>query len=234
MFLSNPSKLCLLIISFVLLFAACGSSVTDANKPFTLNTESNSEFPFSTKEPDLYQGDFVVNNGFRENKWFVARKGKNWRFDTFLGDKLSHSQVYVDTLYLLDHGRKVMASDPSAAASSVPGNFNATSWGLFDGKEYREFEKINSENGQTKYRVNGAGNAGQEILVVVDNATGIVVKQEFNTSIQSSENGTNYNFVFEVRNLKTEVDDAIFDIPTGYKKVSLDEFQRLSKKKTDE
>src|SRR5258706_6100591 len=79
MFLSNPRKSFLLITICLTFLQACGSPPVNENKVVSLDDASGRRFPFPTKEPQGYQGDFLVGNGISEEQFFVARKGDKWR-----------------------------------------------------------------------------------------------------------------------------------------------------------
>ncbi len=212
MFLSNPRRSLLFIALFLAFLQACGGSQTPQNKDISLTGETKSEFPFSAKEPEVYQGDLVTISGEAEDHYFVARKGDKWRYDVFRGAELSMSQIRADKMYGIDHQKKTYweISQQGHAASDARDMTRS----FFRGHEYRDFDEIGREGTLIKYKVRDPGEAKGDVVITVDTASGVVVKHEF-----MSQGKQTPDFVYEVRNLKIEVEDSIFDIPQGYKKV---------------
>jgi hypothetical protein len=97
---------------------------------------------------------------------------------------------------------------------------------MYRGKQYRKFEETGRDNGRIHYKVTADAFSKGEILISIDEATGMMVRQEFR---DGSERGGPAVFVYEIRNLKTDVEDAIFTLPPGYKKVGREEFYRTLK-----
>lgn len=217
MFLSNPRKFFLLASSFVLILQACGSSSGTENKPAFVPIETKSEFPFSTKEPEVYQGDFVVITGANETRWFMARRGDNWRFDTYYGTERLITELKTDQVYHIDHQQKLYAAAPQSAITAPPAP------NVFSGKQYHEFEEIAQEGDIVRYKVKNSDVQNDEILISMDKASGMIVRQEFTG--RKTETGLPVSYVYEIRNLKLEADDSVFAIPTGYRKVTWEEFR---------
>ncbi|HEX3101232.1 MAG TPA: hypothetical protein VHQ01_05550, partial [Pyrinomonadaceae bacterium] len=170
-------------------------------------------------EPETFQADLVMTSGKDEDHWFVARKGNKWRYDIFRrGDRLI-SQLSSDKLYYIDHQKKSYWEMPvSSNPGGEPGYFSELTRNFFRGEEHREFDEIGRENGQIKYKVRETDQSAGEIFIYIDAASGVMVKQEF--TAKKSENSAEppVSFVYEVRNLKMDVDDSVFDIPQGYRK----------------
>ena len=209
MFLSNLGKYFLLAPIFALFLLACGSSQTNENRPVEIKVETKSEFPFSTKEPEVYQADIVAGAGGVEDKWFAARKGDKWRIDFFVNGELVYSQIRNDRMFSIDHKKKSYSSEPVGSAESTV--FTELTANFFSGKEYREFEEVSRQGGLVKYKVRKSDVSKDEIMIDIDTKTGVIVKQEFSAADGSAK------FVYEVKNLKTEVDDSIFSIPAGFR-----------------
>ena len=232
MFLSNPRKSFLLIAFCVTFLQACGSSQTNDNKAVLQIPETKSEFPFSTKEPEVYQGDFVVGDGKTEKKWHVARKGDKWRIDFFAGGDNARTSLKSDALYAIDHRQKMYVVRPAAGGTTDSGiSFNDLTFSFFRGKEYSEFDDLGRENGLRKYRVRKAEPAMNDIFIYIDEASGMMVKQEFIERNGDTSGGSGAKYTYEIRNLKLDVDDSVFQIPAGYRKVTADEYRSQIKQK---
>jgi len=220
MFLSNARQLFLFVLAIVALGPGCGQSITGGNSSTAPASAEKSDFPFSTKEPDTYQGEFVVTAGGIEDKWFVARKGDRWRFDTFRNGSVSISRIKTDALYDLDGNRKIYAAEPTNDIST----FDALSYGFFKGKEYRQFESLGREGNLLKFRAGDQDVSKGGTIIYVDESSGMIVKQEFTGQRSDTQ------FTYAVRDLRFDVADEIFAIPEGFRRVSWEEFQKDLKK----
>ena len=76
------------------------------------------------------------------------------------------------------------------------------------------------DDGLTKYRVKFGDSDAAEAIVYVDEATGLVMKQEFFSLRGQTDTSRTPSFIFELRGLKTDVDDSLFAIPADYKKLA--------------
>ncbi|MFM9905719.1 MAG: hypothetical protein ACKVQJ_14240 [Pyrinomonadaceae bacterium] len=195
----------------------------------SLTGATASEFPFSTKEPETYQGDFIATAGQTGDRTFVARKGDKWRFDIYNGADLSLTQIRNDKLYVVDHQKKVYAAMPENP-DAVSHNVHDITAVLFNGKEYRDFDEIGRESGLIKYKVRATKYSKGDIFISIDLASGMIVREEFADSIGENEEQPADSFIFEIRNLKLEVDDSVFAIPAGYRKVTWDEYRAMRQK----
>ena len=229
MFLSNPRQSFLLLAVCVTFLQACGGSQTSENKDISLTGDTKSEFPFSTKEPEVYQGDFVVSSGKYEDHTFVARKGDKWRYDVDHNGAPELSQIKTDKFYTVNHKKKIYTQNPEG--SNDPYLYVNLGYSFIWGKEYREFEEIGRDGGIIKYKVRETKFSKDDILISIDAASGMVVRQEFRSMIGETEAGSQIAYIYEIRNLKLDVDDSVFAIPEGYRKVSQDEYRSLLKQK---
>ena len=211
MFLSNLPRPFLLLIAFTLVIQACGSSQTNENKEVSLTGESSSEFPFTVKEPDVYQTDVVVTAGGVETRWTVARNSEKWRYDIYAGAAMSVSQIRSDKLYYIDHRKKTyweMSEKPGT------GEISDIARSFFRGYEHNDFDETGREGNIIKYKVRPIDKRPRSILISIDTASGMMVKQEF----LAADGGVQY--VYELRNLKLSVDDSTFAMPPDYRKVA--------------
>ncbi len=221
MFLSNPRKSFLLITICLTFLQACGSPPVNENKVVSLDDASGRRFPFPTKEPQVYQGDFVVGNGISEEQFFVARKGDKWRFDIKRNNAPWTTQLRADKLYSIDHIKKTYTVKQDADQRDFdPAYFNALTWGFFRGANYLEFEEVERGGGLIKYRAKTYKDSKADVLITIDEATGMMVRQEITSEKDRVEQGSPVNYVYELRNLKTDVDDSIFEIPAGYRQAT--------------
>lgn len=228
MFLSNLHKPFLLAVVCLMLMqgcGSCGSTPTNDNSAITVIPVSKSEFPFTTKEPEVYQGVQVIN-GNEADRTYIARKGEHWRYDHFRDGSPSITELRTDKWYLLNHSRKIYAEEPPNAGN----NLASVGFDYFKGKEHLDFDVVGREGGILKYKVRETKYMMDEILIYVDEASGMIVRQEF-AGKGPGEESVQPSFVYEMRNLKLDVEDAVFALPDGYRKVSAKEFRGLSNKR---
>ncbi len=220
MFLSNPRPFFLLTISCVIFFQACGSSQSNVNSPVSLPGETKSEFPFPTKEPEVYQGDFVIGDrdGERINYHHIARKGDKWLIDYYHYNEPGVTWLHTDKLYYIDHKKKLFTINEGSYPALDDETFN-----FFKGKEYREFDEIGREGNLIIYGVRESDASKGAILIYIDPANGMIMKQEFKSRNESGV-GFHLDYVYEVKNLTFEVDDGLFAIPEDYRKVTWAKF----------
>lgn len=228
MFLSNTRKsfLISLVCALVCLvfFQACGSQQANENAPISLSGQTKSKFPFPTKEPEVYQGDLVIGNGTSEQRYFVARKGDKWRFDIFRDNAVWVTELWADNLYFINHREKTYTIDQNANQKDYdPAYLNSLTWGFFRGSNYLEFEELERGAGVVKYKAKTYKDSKSEVLVTIDEATGIMVRQEITDEKGRMEQGSYVDYVYEVRDLKTDVDDSVFAVPAGYTKAARDQ-----------
>jgi hypothetical protein len=196
---------------------ACWPTQPVVNNGVITVPDQKSEFPFPVKEPETYQAEVVVATGGIEDRFFIARKGDLWRRDHFdSGKRVITEMRSTDGVYLIDHRKKVYAIEP-AAGRDVAG-FDPKSVSFFRGKEYREFDEIEHDGGLIRYQGRKGETSQDDILISVDETSGMIVREEFTSPAGDG-------FVYELKGLKLEADDALFQIPAGYRKVKLDEIR---------
>ena len=228
MFLSNPRKFFLLAGFCAFIFQGCGSSPRVENKEVSLTSGSKNKFPFSTKEPENYQGDMVMNNGYAEDHWFVARKGSKWRYDIFRGSERWMSQLRSDKIYHVDFQKQVYWEMPEQRNPTGDTGYSSHLMrDFFRGVEHREFDEVGREGNLIKYKVRSTDLSAGDILIYIDAESGMIVKQEFTSTKGQGDAPT--SFVYEIRNLKTDVDDSVFEIPPTFKKIAAETPQPLKR-----
>lgn len=199
--------------------------------PFTAE-ELISEIPFSTKEPEVFQLEIVITANGAENRIFASRNGANRRFDYDAGGKNQVSAVRADKNYLLLQGKKIYTEEASENFSGAENrtDFLTTEW--LSGKADAKFFKLGAENNLVKYRVvfGEAENAKAESLIFIDEAAGLPVRQEFYT-VQGEQK--TLTMTVELKNLKLEAASDLFVVPADYRRVSLEEFQKILKKENE-
>lgn len=211
MFLSNPRNYFVLLLVCATFFQACDPSQTNQKTDISLAGEK-SEFPFSTIEPETYQANVVITADGVEQRYFVARKGERWRLDVCGADRCHKTGLNSDRQYTIDHDTKTYRITSDNQPSSAEPAYNGLMSGFFKGKEYREFEPIGGDGGIAKYKVKETKHSPDQVVIFIDEKTGMIIRQEI-----TANDGTP-KFIFELQNVKLEVDDSIFELPKGYQK----------------
>ena len=222
MFLSNRFASVLIVV--ILCASAPGCSwLAGGNNPASASTviePPKSEIPFATKEPETFQADLVTAAGGSESRLHYARKGTDWRVDTFSGDDPRRTIISTDKQVQIDHRSKTYAESPSGGGPAQrPAFVTDLTETLLYQKEHAKFEKLNTEGTLERYRVTVEGTS-TPFIVTYDSSAKMVIRQE-------PENPSPGNFVFSVRGLNLEVSDDVFTIPKGYRKVTWQEFLKL-------
>ena len=216
MFLSNQQAA---IVSLsIVIFAAAGCSWLQTGDPAPLSptaiAPSDTGIPFETKEPETYQADFLTIAAGAESRTHFARKAGKWRMDTFAGEKASRSIIQADKLVYIDHIAKQFSEPRVTGPDPQPEFVSDLTTSLLNEKQPAKFEKLGTEGTLERYSVVIDGASGPS-TIIFDTAAGMVVRHEF-------EGG----FAFEMRNFTLEVEDAIFTVPTGYRKVAWNAFKQ--------
>ncbi len=218
MFLSNPGKLILVLAIAAALMPACGSKPTTTTDGMSPIDPTSERFPFPTKEPQEYQGNFVVSDGVTEQLYFVARKGEKWRFDINNNGSPRTTQVRSDKVYLIDHINHTYAIESFADLEDFDTSyFNSLTWGFFRGANYIEYEETARNGNLISYKARTLKDRNNDVLITVDATTGIMIRQEITSDKDLDAKGAPIRYVYEVRDLKLQVDDTPFDIPAGYR-----------------
>jgi hypothetical protein len=218
----------------------------------TVADETSTTPPFSTKEPERYQATMVITSSLGEQsnipgmsqltakEMLIARDGEKRRVEMELvpGTKVAYLQT-ATARYMLVPARKVYAefkpgeegvdSEPSKNTSS---DFSPDAL-LNQSVGGARYEKLGAENvngrATVKYRVTMTGKTGEaksvttESLIWIDDALGMPVRSE---TTMSGGGSANSKYSMELRDIKQDVDQSLFELPTDYTKVDYKDIQR--------
>ena len=217
-------------VVFALIFSsasACrfwqnGGTPSPTPTPFT-GEELKSEIPFAAAEPAVFQAEIVITANETERKIFTARNGVNRRTDYNFGAENQVSNLQTDKNYLILPKQKIYAENATSENSAAVDDwtlFLTTEW--LNAKTSAKFEKLETINNITKYRVLLDESEVSETLIYFDEANKIVIKQEY-YSINGEQK--TLNFTFEIRNLKLQTNENLFAVPTDFKQISIEELR---------
>ena len=210
MFLSNRHAAALAFSLAIFVGFGCGW-IRDQDPPAQTSAPvapPETGIPFETKEPETYQADFVTSAGGVETNTHFARKLGKWRFDSFEGTVPTRSLIHGDSLVYVDHRRKIYSEPAVQGPDSQPPFINDLTTTLLNEKEAGKFAKISTEGKLETYSVTVEG-SNTPSTIVYDTSIKMVVRSEVASG-----------FAFELRNFTLDVNDAIFSVPSGYRKVA--------------
>lgn len=222
--LSNSPNCFLACALFLLFISGCRFWQTTDNTNVSQLPEIRSDFPFSTKEPDNFTVEIVISAGGIERKTQMARSGAKRRYDYDAGEEHQRSVIVSDKTYVILPAKKLYAE--TAATEDQPvADTPGDPLGWLYAKPNALVEKLGVQDGLTKYAVKLADSPSTEIYIYVDETIGLPVKQEFFSVIGDSRT---LQYIMELRNFRPEADETVFEIPKDLRRVSFEEFQRLS------
>ena len=221
MFLSNrPATLLILLLACAAVHACTwpGGGEIPASASQVVEPPK-SEIPFETKEPETFQADFVTTAAGTESRVRYARKGTDWRLDTFAGDAPSRTVISADKRIHIDHPSKTYAEAPfGGGPAERPAYVTDLTQTLLNQKQHAKFEKLATDGPVERYRAT-VERSTTPWIITYDTSTKMVTRQEPETP---SPGG----FVFEMQRFTLEVSDDRFRIPAGYRKAAWREFAK--------
>lgn len=227
MFSLNAAKFFAALALVSLFFAGCGfwQKNTNANSSPTpqIAEDLKSAIPFSAKEPEQFQAEIVVTANDTTRTTFIARNGANRRSDFNFGAKNQLTNLQTDKNYLLLPIKKIYAETAAVNNATTDDwtNFLTTEW--LSQKTDASFEKFETTENITKYRIKLGDGAASEILIYVEENSGLPVKQEF---YSGSGDQKVLTYRVELKILKLQTDANLFAVPTDFRKVSIEEFRK--------
>ncbi len=224
MFLSNPFKSFLTVIIVLTFSAGCGFWRNNQNTIAPLFSETKSAFPFSAIEPETFQCEIVVTAGGQVQKSFLAKKGDKRRTDYNFGTEDQHSYLQIDKNYVISYRKKIYAEvEGTQGQSTMEGPWDELNSRMLNEYNNSKIEEIAPEGNLHIYRATNGESNLSEMLIYIDPAISIPVKQEF-FSISDAQKTLQY--AVEFMNLKLDVEDSLFEVPKDLRKVSAGEFYK--------
>jgi hypothetical protein len=233
MILSNPVKSFLLALVSLTLCFGCrfwqDAENTNTSPGGGSFAEDKSDLPFSTREPEIYQAEIVVTAAGTERGTFTARSGAKRRYEYNFGEKTALVWLKTDRNFLLLPDKKIYAEQGTAEDSSSLSALQeqlTTEW--LNIKPGAKFESLGTESKLKKYGVKLNESDVSEIVLFVDEANGLPIKQEY-YSIAGEQRNLLYSV--ELRNLKLEAGDELFAVPKDYRQVTVEELRKSLRSK---
>lgn len=222
MFLSNAAKSLLACLLLLIFSAGCRFWQDNRNTSVPLVSDTKEELPFSTKEPEIFQCEIVITAGETVRTTFIAKKGDKRRTDYDFGGDRQRSLLQTDNDYIISYGKKIyaeIAQRQDSVASEGP--WDELTSRLLNERNRTEIEEIGTDGDLMVYRSKVTESSLSEIVIYIDRATGIPVKQEFFT-VDGERKALQYTVEF--KNVLLDVEDSLFEIPKNLRRVSASEF----------
>lgn len=214
-------------------------------QPANANTNINSSDVGTTinaREPEKYSATLVFSVETKGNDKAigipslsvqVARNGADRRVEFKLPD--GTPLIYLDhdnRSYVIAPTKKQYAELTKEATGIQPQKLMTAGQIVSDLKNRSGVERVGEEqiNGRTaeKYRYAAskntntkAGEVTAEAFVFIDKETGLPLRTEVNAETSGEVKGVNAaRVVAEMRDIKTEIDASLFEVPSGYSQVA--------------
>lgn len=214
-------------------------------QPANANTNINSSDTGTTinvREPEKYTATLVFSVETQGNEKTigipslsvqVARNGADRRVEFKLPD--GTPLVYLDhdnRSYVIAPTKKQYAELTKEATGIQPQKLMTAGQIVSDLKNRTGVERVGEEqiNGRTaeKYRYSAskstntkAGEVKAEAFVFIDKETGLPLRTEVNAETSGEVKGVNAaRVIAEMRDIKTDIDASLFEIPNGYSQVA--------------
>lgn len=204
--------------------------------------------PFATKEPEKYSAKIVfafrydeAASNFIEQNYFVARDGANRRLDFESADReISYLQTADGKQTILLPKQKVYAEltapEEKAEATTFTNQPNDFSLGnlLYAKPINASFVRVGNEEvagrQTTKYQldfgtVKESETVRTQTFVWADENLGLPIKTE--VIALENDQPTGAKNIIELREIKTEVDPQLFEVPLGSRKITFQEIRQI-------
>lgn len=213
------------LIIFFLFCSSCGfwRSAENANSDVPIiSDDAKSGIPFESRESEIFQTEIVVTNFLNdektEKKYFLARSGNKTLTIFNRGEKTENSVLNDGAKTFFINGetktfRENQTISNAALASDELQDFLTTEW--LSKKLASNFEKLETQDNLTNYRVRLNDSNASEIILTYDETLKMPVKQEF-YSISGDQK--NLTMTVEIKNFQTSVDEKLFVLPQDYKR----------------
>lgn len=176
---------------------------------------SGSRIPFAAREPDVFQAEIVVTGNDSVRITRIARSGAKRRIETD-ADRASKLVLVIadkQVLFLPVAGKCAELPVGSAFADAETEGFLTTRW--LSERADAQFEKLETRDGLGIFRARFGEDGSSEATLAVDEARGLVMKQEF-VSVEDGIPQT--TMTVEVRDFKPTAEEVLFAVPADCRK----------------
>lgn len=214
------------VIIFVLFCSSCGFWRSAENADFNsiaISDDAKTGVPFESREPETFQTEIVVttflNGESSEKKYFLARSGNKLLTVFSRGEKAENSVLNDGAKTFFINGAAKTFRENQNVSNEVSAQdetleFLTNEW--LSRKTGASFEKLETNNNLTNYRIRLNDSSASEIILTYDESHKMPVKQEFYSI--SGEQKT-LMMTIEMKNFQTPADEKLFVLPQDYKRV---------------
>jgi hypothetical protein len=188
--------------------------------------EPKSRIPYPAKEPESYRAIVAVTTGEIVRRAAIAKDRTDLRIDFEIGSERSLTMLRTDRTYVISERKEIYAERASGGAFPAEEFVAEMTTRLLHRTENAEFEMLGYENELAKFRVRLGNSETGENIVYVDEKLGMPVIREF-YSINGEARELMYRM--ELQDISLEVDRSVFELPKNYRKVTADEFYRVTR-----
>ena len=213
MFLSNPVKIFHAAWFFSIVFAGCGVWRGNDNSTITFASPPKSEYPFSVREPEIFQAGIVIRVGDTERRLFIARNLSSRRIDFDLGTDNHRAVLVSDKEYIVDFKRKTF--EEREMSSTAEEAFDPLTAEILNTRDYGTFDEIRRSGNVVEYRARINDSLNSEAIIFFDEKIGLPVKQEF-YSIEGEQRRLQYSM--ELHDFKPEAEAELFTVPRDFRR----------------
>lgn len=216
----------LFLVFFVIFCTSCGfwrSSENTNSKSIEISDEAKSNVPFESEEPEIFQTEIVITNFLNgektEKKYFLARSGNKLLTVFNRGEKTENSMLNDGAKTFFTNAETKTFRENQTVSNGVSNSdetleFLTTEW--LSRKTGASFDKLETNNNLTNYRVRLSDSNASEIILTYDETLKMPVKQEF-YSISGEQKDLTMSI--ELKNFQTSADEKLFVLPQDYKRV---------------
>lgn len=220
MYRLNPAKFLLVVLISTLFAQGCKTVSTGEMSNTQLLEASKTEPPYPNKEPEKYQFEIWQTSPTATEKFFAVRSGEKWRIDSAFGQPNQVTSLHTDKDYVIAFANKTYAVYSSGHGfDEREGMINEITRGMLNNQTKGLFEKLTSENGITRYKMISDIDKGKEAIISFDEKSGFPVRKEI-YKIDGADR--TLEMTVTLNEIKTEVNERLLAIPTGFKQVEID------------
>ena len=156
-------------------------------------------------------------------KKYIAKKDNKRRTEHGYGAEARLIVIEDDKTTLIDPQRRVYTERAFTEGKADPDFLQDMTRQLLAVREKATYRELGEEDGRIRYSVQVADSEISEIIVFADPKLGMPTRQEF-YSVTNDERRLRY--WYELTNIELDVEDELFTVPEGFRKISNDEFYR--------
>ena len=209
MFLSTPVKIFGAALLLPMILAGCSFWRNNDNTASFAAPQKKSEFPFSTREPEVFQAEILIRTGDIERRMRIARDGEKRRIDYDVESDAHRAVIVSDREYVIDFKRKQVRERELSGSGTLRKEVAS----FLNVRDYADFEESGGQGSVREYRGRINESDSSEVSVFFDESIGLPVRQEF-YSVNGDERKLQYTV--ELRDFRREVDPSLFAVPAGF------------------